>query len=72
MGFLMMRCPVVGTEFNSGYRTNGGSLSDVPKGASLRVRCPHCREDHAFLIADARISDAPSAFSAASPPLHSE
>lgn len=50
----MVRCPKTGREFNSGYRTNGGDLSAVPRAFAIRIRCPLCRETHAVKLSEAR------------------
>lgn len=60
LSLLMVRCPTTGREFNSGYRTDGGDLSDVPPSYTIRIRCALCNQIHAVKLADARIAKEPA------------
>ncbi len=51
MAALIFTCPKTGRPIDSGIETDRGSLSNV-QSVRIRVRCPHCWEDH-----DRRIRD---------------
>jgi len=55
LSVLMVRCPKTGSEFNSGYRTNGGDLAAVPPTYTINIRCPLCKENHDVRLAEARV-----------------
>jgi hypothetical protein len=52
---LIFTCPKTGRPIESGIETERASLSDV-QSVRIRVRCPHCWEEHDRRIRDAHLA----------------
>jgi len=54
-GALSFRCPVNGRTVASGIYTDELSLARL-RTVGIRIRCPHCGEDHAINVGDTFVS----------------
>jgi hypothetical protein len=57
MAALIFICPKTGRPIESGIETDRASLSNV-QSVRIRVRCPHCWEEHDRRIRDAHLASA--------------
>ena len=57
MSALTFVCPQSGNTIDAGIETDVFSLASA-RTASIRVRCPHCQEEHAFLVEDGQLENA--------------
>jgi len=55
MAALIFTCPRTGRPIESGIETDRASLSTV-QSIRIRVRCPHCWEEHDRRIRDAQLA----------------
>jgi hypothetical protein len=52
MGPLIAHCPKTAAVINTGIETDYKSLT-AEWNTTIRVRCPHCNEDHDIMVRDA-------------------
>ena len=60
VGHLFFRCPMLGQEFDSGFKIDDEDLGRAPSDATMRLRCRVCHEMHEFVIAQGRIVEKPN------------
>jgi hypothetical protein len=56
VGVLLITCPVTGKEFSTGIETDAQSLDLIPATVAQAL-CPHCGNEHAWSMLDARLSE---------------
>jgi hypothetical protein len=59
-GDLMFRCPITGSDFDSGFIADQSDLAAISPLARMSARCPRCGQSHALKFADAWIRTRPA------------
>ncbi len=57
MGALVFRCPGTGETFRTGFSASRDELMQLPRGATIELRCDVCRQRHVFILAECQIQD---------------
>lgn len=55
MGNLIFKCPATGEKFDTGFQSTRAEMQKMPQDAQMLLRCPVCRERHAFMVTDGEI-----------------
>lgn len=57
MGALIFRCPTTHRTFRSNFKVTSEELKNLPRSASMTLRCDVCRERHLFVLSECTIDE---------------
>jgi hypothetical protein len=56
MDTLTFECPRTASEVQTGIGMDVNTLV-LTRGIQIYMRCPHCKDEHLFVVRDGRLSD---------------